>query len=217
MNELNLSVVVICHNEEEFIEECLGSIASQDYNSSLYEVLIIENGSTDKTQEVVKSFIKDYPNMNLIVSDVCGIAANRNIGISEAKYKYVAFIDADCTAEIGWLSSLVNGFQEESKKNNRIAAIGGPNILPKKANFFRKALSISVSNYWGNSGSLQGAIFKSTRIIVEHIPTLNVLYDKEKVLEIGGFDEDNGNSGEDLDLSHRLRWNGYFLIYDNID
>ena len=186
MNELNLSIVVICCNEEEFIEECLGSIASQDYNSSLYEVLIIENGSTDKTQEVVKSFIKDYPNMNLIVSDVCGIAANRNIGISEAKYKYVAFIDADCTAEIGWLSSLVNGFQEESKKNSRIAAIGGPNILPKKANFFRRLFQYLFQTI-GAIQVLQGAIFKSTRIIVEHIPTLNVLYDKEKVLEIGGL------------------------------
>ena len=55
MNELNVSVVVICFNEEDFIEECLASLASQDYPSNLFEVLIIENGSTDKTQEIVKS------------------------------------------------------------------------------------------------------------------------------------------------------------------
>ena len=160
MNELNISVVVICCNEEEFIEECLASLASQDYPSSLFEVLIIENGSIDNTRELIKSFIKNYTNMHLIVSDVCGIAVNRNRGISEANSKYVAFIDADCTAERDWLSSLVNVFQEESINNNLIAAIGGPNILPLRANFFREALSLSVSNYWGNSGSLQGAIFK---------------------------------------------------------
>ena len=215
MNKLRVSVVVICCNEEKYIEECLFSLASQNYPSYLFEVLIIENGSTDKTKELVKAFIKNYSNMHLIISDVCGIAVNRNRGIFEANYNYVAFIDGDCTAEKEWLSSLEKGFREESNKNNRIAAIGGPNIMPKNANFFRKALSIAVSNYWGNSGSLQAAIFKSKRILVEHIPTLNVLYDKNKILEIGGFDERTGNCGEDLELSHRLRWQGYDLIYDS--
>ncbi len=215
MNKLKLSVVVICCNEEKYIEECLFSLASQNYPSSLFEVLIIENGSTDKTQELVKSFIKNYSNMHLIISDVCGTAVNRNRGLFEANSNFVAFIDGDCTAEKDWLLSLEKGFREENNKNDRIAAIGGPNIIPKNANFFRKALSIAVSNYWGNSGSLQAAIFKSKRVLVEHIPTLNVLYDKNKILEIGGFDESTGNCGEDFDLSHRLRWEGYLLIYDS--
>jgi len=214
MNNLKISVVVICRNEQSYIKECLESLANQDYPNFLFEVIIIENCSTDKTAEIVQAFIAGKQNMRLIISNVCGIAVNRNKGVHNANHDHIAFLDADCTAEINWLSSLDIGFREESETDNRIAALGGPNLLPLHPNFFRKAVSIALSNFWGNSGSLQGAIFSTHRRVVEHIPTLNVLYDRKKLIEVGCFDERTGNCGEDLDISHRLRWKGFKLIYD---
>jgi cellulose synthase/poly-beta-1,6-N-acetylglucosamine synthase-like glycosyltransferase len=99
-------------------------------------------------------------------------------------------------------------------KDDRVAAVGGPNLMPADSTFFRRAVAIAVSNYWGNHGSVQGAQFKA-RVLVDHLPTLNVMYDRSRALQVGGFDENQGNIAEDVDISHQLRWRGYILIYES--
>ncbi len=125
----------------------------------------------------------------------------------------MAFTDADCAAEPGWLTALEKAFREEREKDETVVAAGGANVTPEDTTLFRRAVGVAVTNFWGNHGSVQGA-GPGVRALVNHLPTLNVLYDRRKVLEIGGFDEKQGNISEDVDMSHRLRWKGYKLVYE---
>ncbi len=214
MANLDISVIVICHNEERCIRAARESLAAQNYPASSFEVVVVENASTDKTAEVVREFVQDHPNMRLVRTSRRGIAPSRNQGLSEARFAHVAFTDADCIADANWLSALDAAFREERMKDDRVAAVGGPNLMPADSTFFRRAVAIAVSNYWGNHGSVQGAQFKA-RVLVDHLPTLNVMYDRSRALQVGGFDENQGNIAEDVDISHQLRWRGYILIYES--
>ncbi len=213
MANLDISVVVIARNEEGRIGQCLESLAAQDYSKSSYEVVVVDNLSTDSTAEVVREFIRSHPYMRLVLNPERGIAPSRNFGLKEARYDHVAYTDADCRAEPGWLSALDAAFRLESEKDPKVAAVGGPNIAPSQTTLFRRAVAVAVTNYWGNHGSVQGA-GPGERVDVEHLPTLNILFDRKKVLEINGFDVGQGNISEDVDLSFRLRRKGYRLIYE---
>ncbi len=213
MANLDISVVVICRNEEGRIGECLESLAAQNYPKSSYEIVVVDNLSTDSTAEVVREFIRGHPYMRLVLNPKRGIAPSRNFGLKEARYEHVAYTDADCRAEPGWLSALDAAFRLESEKDPKVAAVGGPNIPPLQTTLFRRAVAVAVTNYWGNHGSVQGA-GPGERADVEHLPTLNILYDRKKVLELNGFDVNQGNISEDVDMSFRLRRKGYRLIYE---
>lgn len=211
--KLEVSVVVIAYNEEANIKECLDSLMALDYPSDRHEVIVVDNASSDRTAAVVREMIAGKGHMRLVSNPVPGIAPSRNCGLKESKYPFVAFIDADCTAEKDWLSALVSAMTEERARDPKIVAVGGPNISPEKTTEFRKAVAVAVATFWGNHGSVQGMVL-GDRTYVDHLPTLNVLYDRELVLAEGGFDTGMGNISEDVDLSYRLGWRGYKLLYE---
>lgn len=210
---LEVSVVVIARNEQASILECLESLAGQSYPQRLYEILVVDNASTDQTAAIVTDFQSKQANVRLVRNPVRGIAVSRNVGIEEAHHDHVAFIDADCAADAGWLSFLAEAFQVEHGRDGSVAAVGGPNVMPKNTTLFRRAVAVAVSNYWGNHGSVQGK-GPDARVDVDHLPTLNVLYDRSRVRQVGGFDENQGNISEDVDMSHRLRAEGLRLIFE---
>ena len=209
----NVSVVVIARNEENDIRKCLQSLKNQDYPRACYEVVLVDNGSTDRTQEIARETMSDFANFRIVENPVPGIAVTRNVGIKAAQHGVVAFIDADCEASTSWLTWLDRAFSEETAKDSSVAAIGGPNTAPNETTFFRRAVAVATTNYWGNHGSVQAKIL-DRRTDVDHLPTLNVMYDRQKVLDIGMFDEYQGNISEDVDLSHRLRGKGYKLLFE---
>lgn len=209
----SVSVVVIAKNEEKCILKCLQSLAAQDYPRDCFEVVLVDNNSTDSTSEIARGFISKLPNLRVIENPIPGIAATRNAGVHEARHDIVAFIDADCEATKPWLSTLVQVFSNESDKNPKVAAVGGPNVMPDDTTLFRKVVAVAVTTYWGNHGSAQAKIINQLAE-VDHLPTLNVMYDKQKIIETGLFDEKQGNISEDVDMSHRLRKRGYILLFE---
>lgn len=207
-----VSVVVVAFNEEKQIRDCLETLLRLDYPSEKLEILVIDNNSTDGTREVVGHFSRQHANFRLIVNRIKGIAASRNVGLREAKNDLVAFTDADCTVSPDWLSNLEEALRQARLENVKVVVAGGSSICPPRANRFRQALGIAVQNFWGNHGSVQGRLIK-TRTYVEHLPALNLLCHRECILAEGGFDESMGNIAEDLELSQRLNWLGYKLLY----
>jgi glycosyltransferase involved in cell wall biosynthesis len=88
-----LSIIVPIHNVEKYLVECLESIIK--YNDTKYEIILIENNSTDKSLEIAKSYARNYANIILITQDGGGLGAARNTGIIMAKGEYITFIDSD--------------------------------------------------------------------------------------------------------------------------
>jgi len=208
----DVSVCVICYNEEKNIEGSLRSIIQQEYSLGRFEIIVVDSGSTDATMRIVQEMARRDERIRIFHSGKRSISFNRNMGLARARGELIAFIDADCIAPENWLEVLVNGYRKYEKTIPNLVAVGGFNIPPEKANRFQTVLGVFFNTYFGTHGSPQGRIFRTDQP-VRHLPTLNVLYEKSKVLEVGGFDLNMHNIIEDEDLSTRLVKAGYQLIY----
>lgn len=209
---MNISVVVTCFNEEININECLNSLCWQSYPASQYEIVVVDGDSKDNTVAIVKDFAKIYSNIRLVIEPKKGTAAGRNAGIKASCYDYIAFIDADCMAPVEWLSLLAERYKQATKNDKNIIAVGGANRVPQEANKFLKAMGIVLDSYLGSFNSIQGRQFKSP-VFVPSLSTSNALYDKNKIIEIGYFDESLQSEAEDADLNYRLTSKGNKFLY----
>ena len=110
-----VSVIIPVLNGERTIRECLTSLLKMDYPSERREILVVDNGSTDQTAAIVKTFPVRY-----LQEERRGASYARNQGIEASTGEIVAFIDADCTVTTRWLRELVQGFDGEE-----VGVVGG--------------------------------------------------------------------------------------------
>ena len=89
-----ISVIVPVYNTEKYIEKCLDSIISQDMKD--IEVIVVNDGSTDNSEEIIKKYVEQYPDKVKLYTQVNGgLSSARNYGISKATGKYLCFVDSD--------------------------------------------------------------------------------------------------------------------------
>jgi len=103
-----VSVIIPVLNGERTIKGCLVSVLEAEYPADLREILVVDNGSTDRTAEIVKTFPVRH-----LQEGRRGAARARNRGIEDSKGDILAFTDADCVVSRGWLRALVRGFEEQ--------------------------------------------------------------------------------------------------------
>lgn len=92
MNNPEVSIVIPAYNAAKYIGDSITSVVNQTLSS--WELIVVDDGSTDKTTETLSSFAKD-PRITVIRQRNSGVSAARNTGIDKAKGKYIAFLDAD--------------------------------------------------------------------------------------------------------------------------
>ncbi|HAT50691.1 MAG: glycosyltransferase [Nitrospirae bacterium] len=207
-----ISVVIICLNEAANIGACLHSLTCQDYPVEQVEIIVVDGGSQDGTLEEVASFQRRWPHVRVEIEPRRGAAIGRNTGLWAARNPYVAFIDADCQAPEGWLQRLAERFVHHTRNDSQVVAVGGGNIPPDGDHPLEEAIAIALDSFVGSFNSPQGRAWDHEREVVS-LPTLNVLYDKKRVLEVGGFDITLQSDAEDADLNYRLRLKGERLIF----
>lgn len=88
-----ISVIVPVHNGEKTLQRCVDSILLNTEKD--LEILLVENGSSDQTLDICRSYSDQYSNVRTVVADVTGVSHARNVGMDIAKGKWIAFIDAD--------------------------------------------------------------------------------------------------------------------------
>src|SRR5690554_2358538 len=102
------SVVIPLYNKEKYISLTLKSVLNQSFKD--FEILIVNDGSTDRSVEVVKKF--DDSRIRLVDQPNAGVSAARNKGIKEAKFDWVAFLDADDRWDVEFLSEIANAIKK---------------------------------------------------------------------------------------------------------
>lgn len=100
------SIIVPIYNAERYLFECLNSISSQEYYD--YEVLLIDDGSTDNSKEIAAAFIKNNCRFKYVYQENCGVSAARNRGLKLALGKYIVFVDSDDICDPYYLSELIS-------------------------------------------------------------------------------------------------------------
>ena len=105
---MKLTIIIPVFNAQNYIESCLDSCFNQDLQPFEYEIIIINDGSTDKTLEKVSAYTKTHANLHIRTQENKGNGAARNAGSALAKGKYIHFLDADDFIAINTLGTLIN-------------------------------------------------------------------------------------------------------------
>ncbi len=101
---ITVSIIVPVYNAAEFLPRCLESILAQKGN---FEVIAVNDGSTDQSLSILEAYAQKNPNLKIITQKNQGVSAARNAGIKAAKNKYVTFVDSDDWLEAGSLKDIM--------------------------------------------------------------------------------------------------------------
>ena len=122
-----ISVIVCTYNRVKYLRICLEKLSIQTANSSEYEIIVIDNNSTDGTKLACESFINIHKKLdvNYFLELKEGHTYSRNRGIKESKGEYLAFIDDDAFVDVDYIENIKKAFSTYN-----IAALGGK-ITPR--------------------------------------------------------------------------------------
>jgi len=188
-----ISVVIVTHNDLDNLVGCLRSLAEQEYPEAATEVVVVDDGSTDRTAEALHT---DFPGVRVISKPNEGADISRNRGIEETTGEFIAFIDSDCLAFPDWLARLVGRLAEDPN-----TVVGG-RVL-HRGSFWQRLTGIA------DFGEYQGLQLKEVRTI----PTCNMGL-RRTVLGGARFDPRLARGGGDTLFAGMLRRKGATLIYD---
>lgn len=118
--EIDLSIIVPCYNAQEYVCTCLDSLVQQKTDIS-YEILVIDDGSTDNTGDILARYSDKNHRMRIITQENKGYSGARNSGIIASKGKYLMFVDSDDYVTSGYIENLMS---TALKKNADIVACG---------------------------------------------------------------------------------------------
>ncbi|MCC6347495.1 MAG: glycosyltransferase [Nitrospirales bacterium] len=198
-----LSVVVCVYNDERHIGACLRSLAHQTYPRERYEIIAVDDGSTDNSGRAMR----EAEGVLCLRQENRGPSAARNHGVLHARGEIVVFTDSDSEAAPDWLEKIVQTYRQAASP--RIAAVGGRQKgHPEDDPFARK-----VDAFLTAVGFIGDYVksFDSVRE-VSHNASCNASYRADILRAAGGFRE-GLFPGEDVDLDRRLRDRGYALLF----
>ena len=192
------TVVIPAYNAEAFVCNALDSVASQTFTD--YEVIVVDDGSTDETSREIASWSKKYPEVNLEILKQAnkGIGGARNTGIRQANGVFVGFLDADDV----WLEQKLEFVADHIKEAPGVDVVCHDEWL-QMDKVGKKRLT------YGPYATYRDLLFNGNCI-----STSATVVRRQKILEVGGFSEDMRFNGvEDYDLWLRLGRAGCRIEY----
>ncbi len=111
---MKLSIIIPLYNCEKFVKECLDSIFNEATNKDNFEVILINDGSTDRTKDIISNYSIKSSNIKIINQENHGVSYSRNCGIKKATGKYLMFVDGDDVLEKFWYKN-IKKYLENSK------------------------------------------------------------------------------------------------------
>jgi len=186
-----VSFIIPARNEEEMIGPCLDAINETDYDSRVFECILVDNNSVDNTAKIGR-----LKGARVFIMPEASISALRNFGAKEAKGDFLAFIDADCVVDKDWLRNTLRHFQDPE-----VGCVGSYPSIPEKSSWVQKAWTLQTRR--------KGCVEE-----VDWLPSMNILVRKSAFEDVGRFDEALITC-EDVDFCYRLKKNKYKIISDS--
>jgi succinoglycan biosynthesis protein ExoA len=198
-----VSVVVPARDEEQTLGVCLDSITKQHWPADRLQVVVVENGSRDRTRDVAEAWAARDPRIDVVVSQAANHAEAMNVGIQAARGEIVARVDAHSHVDRRYVAEVVAAFD----RHPEAAAVGGA-FLPAGETLRERVAGFARSSRLGVGGG-----YGTDRIAHDH-PVRSVqcgAHRREALLAVGGFDPAMAY-GEDEDLNWRLRQRGFQVM-----
>ncbi len=193
-----ISLIIPAYNEEEIIEETLRKIKNINYPRNKLEIIVVDDGSTDRTYDIVKKAITKFriKGLKLFTKKNGGKASALNFGIKKAKNEFIAVMDADSFLDKNALKECMKHFDSDE-----VAAVTSHILCSRKKSFWERMQNIELM------------IISVTRKLEEYAnviwatPGPLSVYRKDVLKKIGGFDEKN--LIEDVEIAWRILKSGY--------
>ena len=171
---LSVSVVIPVYNGQETLAGCLRALEAQSVPRSSYEIIVVDDGSTDASAAIAEEF-----DVRLLKQRNLGEAAARNAGTRAAQGQWVAFTDADCVPTRTWLHALLQAVNQNQEGQ---VALGAAGPLFGCASQSPAARFVDLSGGLDTEGHLQHPLFP-------YAPLGNAMYRREALIRVGGLDE----------------------------
>jgi glycosyltransferase involved in cell wall biosynthesis len=182
---MKISLIIPAYNEEKYIRECLSSV--EKYGKDFFEVIVVNNASTDKTALIAESF----PFVRVVYQPQKGLLWARQKGFEESSGDILAYMDSDCIIDSTWFDKI----SKEFNKNENLVSLSGPYIyydISKIQKFFVRLfwMILGLTSYFFTGYMIVGGNFAAKKTAIEKISGFNT----QEVLFYG----------EDTDLARRL-------------
>ncbi|MGH8100616.1 MAG: glycosyltransferase, partial [Chthoniobacterales bacterium] len=189
----SVSIIVCSYNGAKTLAACLQSFGRLNYPD--YEVILVDDGSTDDTAYVAGQF----PTVRYIRQNNHGLSHARNTGAAAAKGEVLVYTDSDCMADADWLYYLIG-----TLVSSDYAGVGGPNVPPPAKNWVQACVAAAPG---GPSHVLL------TDTVAEHIPGCNMAFYRWAFDNVGGFDAEYRKAGDDVDFCWRIQQAGGVIAF----
>lgn len=190
-----VSVIIPAYNAEKTIGKCLQALIGQFYPAGSYEIIVVDDGSTDNTGKIAKEHDIHY-----IRQDNQGPAAARNRGCREARGGILLFTDSDCVPDADWIKEMVKPF-----KDSKVMAVKGA-YRTKQKNIVARFAQLEFEERF--------EILKRAESI-DMIDTYSAGFRKEAFIQMGGFDTSFPvANNEDTELSYRMSKSGFKMVFN---
>jgi len=192
---MRASVIIPVYNGAETIGLCLEALLRQSVPRGEYEIIVVDDGSTDETREIVKRY-----DVRLLSQPRRGPAAARNLGASQARGEILLFTDADCEPTQNWVEEMIKPFQ-----NAEVVGVKGIYQTSQRSLVARFAQIEFEDRY---------ELLRRDEYI-DFVDSYSAGFRKEAFLKVSGFDPNFPvANNEDVDLSYRIAKRGYKMVFN---
>jgi glycosyltransferase involved in cell wall biosynthesis len=207
-NKIIISVVICTFNRSLLLQKCLESLANQHFPVNKFEVIVVDNCSSDDTDAVIQKFTTNHKHFRCVLELNLGLSFARNRGWKEAVGEYVAFIDDDAIAHLDWIHQIALFIN----RHPQISVFGGP---------FKAFTMVQPPDWFPPEyGSFDYGITERPLVHNEEwINGSNMIFSKDILVRYGGFSEHLGMRGlsvfygEDTSLIQGLMDAGVVVFY----
>lgn len=193
-NSIDFSVIVPAYNAEQTLASCLESLTAQTVLQDTYEVIVVDDGSTDRTAEIAKRF-----NIRYLFQENRGPASARNHGVHAAQGRIILFTDSDCVPTPHWIEEMVEPFAD-------------PQVVAVKGSYRTRQRELVARFAQVEFEDRYDMLLRHSHI--DMVDSYSAAFRKDAFEIAGGFDESFPKANnEDTDLSYRLSTAGCKMVF----
>lgn len=174
---VEVSIIVPCYNCQDTIRECYNSIKKSVNNVLSHEIILINDGSTDNTQRVLKEIITNDNNVIVINQENKGVSAARNTGLKNVKGKYISFVDSDDSILEEYYTKMIVPMEEDSNLDLIICDYSSSGLNNEDI------LNISIGNIYEEGLKSKGSFEKLRGYIWNKIYKRDILVDNNIIFD----------------------------------
>jgi glycosyltransferase involved in cell wall biosynthesis len=209
-----ISTIICTCNRANYLSKAIQSLLEQTLDSNLYEIIVVDNCSTDDTKQIVTQEFAHVPNLRYIYEPVLGLSQARNTGWQNARGEYVAYLDDDAVACSVWLEKILEVFETVTPKPGCVGGKAQPIWEASRPNWLSDDLitGLTVIDWFDTPQVLPDLSQK-------WLVGANIAFPREVLKQIGGFisglDRVGKNllSGGDIFLEKQIVKAGYCCFY----